>query len=120
MIKPPHLYRCRAADAANGQELWENPDASWNASERRIHPTKNWWLHAIGNRVIVIDLALSDRELAFRRGKASFKPFAAIEAYKAAKDAYSKAFWKGRFALHLPNEGAHSDEFKGECKDPPT
>jgi WD40 repeat protein/serine/threonine protein kinase len=61
------------------------------------------------------ELTITERELAFRKGRAMFRPFDANESYLHAKDTYAKAFWKGQFALNLPNTSEHWDEFKAEC-----
>jgi WD40 repeat protein len=102
-------------DAADGTELFEKYDASWPISASQLHPKKNKWLHVVDKLVYIVDLATSEAEQAFRKGRGIFRPYEANENYELSKDTYAKAFWKGQFALNLPNKSEHWDEFKSEC-----
>jgi hypothetical protein len=107
-------------DGANGQELNIPPEMAWLKSENRKHPNKNWWLHREGDNAVVMDLTVSEREIAFRKGRAIFRPFEAEEAFRNAKEPYARAFWKGQMALNVPNVAQHWEDFKNHCNDEPT
>jgi WD40 repeat protein/serine/threonine protein kinase len=110
-------------DASNGVKIIEKSDLySW-PPDRRKHPKQDWWLQPVGCDVLMIDLTTSEGELAFREGRAMFRPIEVNANYVESRDtenAYAKAFWKGQFALNLPNEAKYWDEFKEECKEPST
>ncbi len=110
----------KTLDAETGEELSEKSDPSWFVSDQRKHPARDLWLQPEGERIRMIDLTVSDRELAIRRGKNIFHPLVAEDDYQAAGTPYAKAYWRSRFVLDAPDKAEYWNAFHKECTTAPT